>query len=151
LKDRRDALRQRLLRKTDEVRQVGEDEAAVKVAWARIKQAEVARRSARLRLERMEVHAPVAGRVLSLIARPGMRLTGLNPGSLHDSSTVLTLYDPAQLQVRVDVRLDDVSRVQQGQKVKIETAAVPGRSLDGEVLLATSQADIQKNTLSVKV
>jgi hypothetical protein len=80
-----------------------------------------------------------------------MRLTGLNPGSLHDSSTVLTLYDPASLQVRVDVRLDDVSRVQSGQKARIESAALPGQSLAGEVLRATSQADIQKNTLSVKV
>src|SRR5258707_15354903 len=71
--------------------------------------------------------------------------------SLQDSSTVLTLYDPASLQVRVDVRLDDVGKVRAGQKVRIETAALPEQPLEGEVLLATSQADIQKNTLSVKV
>src|SRR5262249_36019904 len=94
---------------------------------------------------------PVAGRVLSLIARPGMRLTGLNPGSLHDSSTLLTLYDPQQLQVRVDVRLDDVARVQPGQKGKVEAAALPGRPPDGAVLLAASQTDIQKNPVPVKV
>ena len=35
--------------------------------------------------------------------------------------------------------------------MRIETAAVPGKTVAGEVLLATSQADIQKNTLSVKV
>ena len=56
----------------------------------------------------MTVRAPAAGRVLALVARPGMRLMGLTPGSLHDASTVVTLYDPARLQVRADVRLDDV-------------------------------------------
>jgi HlyD family secretion protein len=151
LKDKRDALRQKLQRKTDEVRQLAEAEASVRVAEARVKQAEVARDVARLRLERMEVTAPTAGRVLAVVARPGMRLTGLNPGSLHDSSTVITLYDSAQLQVRVDVRLDDVGKVLSGQKARIESAALPGQVLDGMVLLASSQADVQKNTLSVKV
>ena len=116
-----------------------------------MRQAKTARDTARLRLDRMEVKAPASGRVLALVARPGMRLTGLNPGSLHDSSTVLTMYDPASLQVRVDVRLDDVTKVFPGQKARVESAAAPGRAIEGRVLLATSQADIQKNTLSVKV
>jgi multidrug efflux pump subunit AcrA (membrane-fusion protein) len=51
----------------------------------------------------------------------------------------------------VDVRLEDVGKVRPGQKARIETAALPGVALDGEVLMATSQADIQKNTLAVKV
>lgn len=151
LKDKRDTLKQKLQRKTDEVRQAAEAEALVQTGEARLKQAQVARDAAKLKLERMEVKAPAAGRVLALVARPGMRLSGLNPGSLHDSSTVVTLYDPARLQVRVDVRLDDVGKVLPGQKVKIETAAVPNQSLDGEVLMLTSEADIQKNTLAVKV
>jgi multidrug efflux pump subunit AcrA (membrane-fusion protein) len=80
-----------------------------------------------------------------------MRLMGLAPGTLHDSSTVVSLYDPARLQVRADVRLEDVPSVRPRQAVKIESAAVPGGPLDGEVLFPTSQADIQKNTLQVKV
>jgi HlyD family secretion protein len=151
LKEKRDAVRQKMDSKIDEVRQVAEGEAAVLSAEARLKQATVARDTARLRLERMDIRAPAAGRVLALIARPGMRLNGLNPGSLHDSSTVVTLYDPRKLQLRVDVRLDDVTKVQSGQKVRVETAVVSGKALDGEVLMATSQADVQKNTLAVKV
>ena len=148
---KRDAAQSSLKRKIEETRAAAEGRAAITIAKARLDQAKTAREVARLRLERMEIKAPSPGRVLSLVARPGMRLTGLNPGSLHDSSTVLTLFDPKSLQLRVDVRLDDVGRVQSGQKVRIECAALPNTTLEGRVLQATSQADIQKNTLSVKV
>jgi multidrug efflux pump subunit AcrA (membrane-fusion protein) len=60
------------------------------------------------------------------------------------------LYDPQQLQIRADVRLEDVPQVQVGQPVQISTAAAK-QPLAGRVLATTSQADIQKNTLSVKV
>lgn len=151
LKAKREAQRLKLDRKVDEVRQVAEGDAAVRAAGAKLRQSKAARDAARLRLERMEVRSPLAGKVLSLVARSGTRLNGMTVSSLQDSSTVLTLYDPGSLQVRVDVRLDDVGKVRPGQKVRIETAALPEMPLDGEMLLATSQADIQKNTLSVKV
>lgn len=151
LQRKREALRKRLELRTEETRQLGEAEAGVKAAEARLQQAQNLGSMARLRLERMTVRAPQAGRVLALVARPGMRVMGLAPGSLHDSSTVVTLYDPGLLQVRADVPLDQVPRVQPGQPVRIETDAVPGGPLEGEVLFKTSQADIQKNTLQVKV
>ncbi|MBX9681442.1 MAG: efflux RND transporter periplasmic adaptor subunit [Gemmataceae bacterium] len=148
---KRDAVQHRLVLKTEEIRHLAETEANVKGCEARCRQVQAALDGARLRLQRMTVRAPVDGQVLALPARPGMRVMGLSPWTLHDSSTVASLYDPASLQVRADVRLEDVPRVQSGQKVKIETAAAPGGALDGEVLQATSQADIQKNTLQVKV
>jgi multidrug efflux pump subunit AcrA (membrane-fusion protein) len=148
---KRDALRKQLSLKAEEVRHLAEAAANEKAAAARLRQAQVAEQTARLRLERMTVRSPCAGRVLGLVARPGMRLMGLASGSHQESSTVITLYDPAQLQVRADVRLEDVPHVQPGQPVRIETAAVTAGPLDGEVLFATSQADIQKNTLQVKV
>jgi HlyD family secretion protein len=107
--------------------------------------------TANLRVERTTVRAPSSGRVLALVARPGMRLMGLSQGTLQDSSTVVTVYDPAQLQVRADVRYEDLPRVQPGQRVRIESPAAPGDALEGEVLFPTSLADIQKNTLQVKV
>jgi RND family efflux transporter MFP subunit len=150
LKGKSAALQKRLELKTEEARQRAEAEASVQAAEARVGQARVAVAVARLRLERTAVRAPTAGRVLALVARPGMRLMGLAHGSLHESSTVASLYDPSSLQVRADVRLEDLPRVQPGQPVRIETPAVGG-ALEGEVLRATSQADVQKNTLQVKV
>lgn len=148
---RRDALRLRLDLKTDETRAADEALAGLRAAEARVAQAEVALAAARLRLDRMCVRAPVSGRVLALLARPGSRVMGLVPGSLQEASTVLSMYDPVKLQVRADVRLEDVPRVQTGQKIRIETPAAPDGPLDGSVLQMTSQADIQKNTLQVKV
>ena len=98
----------------------------------------------------MTVRAPITGRVLSLNAQPGRRLMGINSASERDSSTVVTLYDPKQLQIRADVRLEDVPQVHVGQPVQIVTASLK-QPLRGHVLAATSHADIQKNTLSVKV
>jgi HlyD family secretion protein len=151
LAQKRNALRRRLELLVEETRQLADAQAALDAAEARAEQATVAVDTARLRVERLTVRAPSAGRVLTLLARPGTRLMGLVPGSLQDASNVLSLYDPTQLQVRADVRLEDVPQVQPGQPVKIETAAAPGSPIDGEVLGATSQADIQKNTLQVKV
>src|SRR5262249_27054992 len=134
LKRKRDAVQKQLEIKATESCHLVEAEANVKAAEAKLDQAKVAESAARLRLERMIVRAPSGGRVLALIARPGMRLMGLAPGSLHDSSSVVTLYDPARLQVRADVRFEDVPRVRVGQPVRIESPAAPGGPLDGEVL-----------------
>ncbi len=145
-----EALRTKLTLKTDERRALDEATANLAAAAAKVSQAHLAVESARLRLERMTVRAPITGRVLSLNAQPGRRLMGINAASERDSSTVATLYDPQQLQIRADVRLEDVPQVQIGQPVQIVTASLK-QPLRGHVLAATSQADIQKNTLSVKV
>ena len=118
-------------------------------AEARRTQAEIAIDTAKLRLERTIVRSPISGRVLSLNTQPGQRLMGHNAASEFDASTVATLYDPASLQVRVDVRLEDVPRIELDQPVRISTAAAK-EPFRGTVLAVTSQADSQKNTLAVK-
>jgi RND family efflux transporter MFP subunit len=145
-----DALHTRLKLKTDEHRAVDEATANLAAAEARLNQARLAVETVELRLERMTVRSPIDGRVLSLTSQPGQRLMGINAASERDASTVATLYDPNHLQVRVDVRLEDVAQVQVGQPVQISTAAVKD-PLVGQVLAITSRADIQKNTLQVKV
>lgn len=145
-----DALHRRLTMKTDEARALAEAKAQVESSMARVEQAELAVESAKLRLERMTIRAPITGRVLALHSRPGQRLMGMNAASERDASAVVSLYDPAQLQVRADVRLEDVPQVQMGQPVQIKTASSP-QPLIGKVLAVTSQADIGKNTLQVKV
>ena len=147
---RRDVLKRIIDLKIDEKRALREAEANVKAGAAKRQQAQVSLESARLRLKRTVITAPITGKVLSLIARPGSKLMGLERAAMLDASTVLTMYDPKQLQIRVDVRLEELSRVSVGQPVRIETPAVTG-ALVGRVIATTSIADIQKNTLQVKV
>jgi len=148
---RETALRESLDRKTDEKRLVAEAEARLRAAGARVDQARVAVDEAALKLERMVVRSPVAGRVLRVVAQPGARLSlGRGETGDYDASTVVTLYQPDRLQVRVDVRFEDLPQVVRGQQVLVESPAVAG-ALAGEVLFLGSQADVQKNTLEVKV
>jgi HlyD family secretion protein len=96
------------------------------------------------------VRASIAGRILRLVASPGARVMGLDANAGHSSSTVVEMYDPAKLQVRADVRLEHVPKVLPSAPVEIETAS-SGRVIRGRVLQSTSSANIQKNTLEVKV
>lgn len=75
---------------------------------------------------------------------------GLDANGGQSSSTVVELYDPTRLQVRADVRLEDIPMVTPGQPVEVETAS-SGHTIQGRVLQSTSSANIQKNTLEVKV
>ena len=148
--DKVDALQTQLALLIEEKRQLQEADAKLQSAAALRDQAEVQLRQAALALERNIIRAPISGRILRLIATPGTRVMGLDMTSGPSSSTVVEMYDPARLQVRADVRLEDVPMVQPGQPVEIETASVAG-VIHGRVLQATSTANIQKNTLEVKV
>lgn len=150
LRRRKAALAKQLDLLVEEIRELADTQAKVEAAQVQIRQAELAVRVAQLRLERMVVKAPVAGRVLELISGPGALVMGQSPQSNQDASTVVTLYNPRMLQVRADVRLEDVPHVQPGQPAEIETASA-SEPLRGTVLYPTSRANIQKNTLEVKL
>ena len=150
LERKRSALAEKLLLLTDETRALAEAEANLTVVQARAERTQLAVEAAELQLERMTVRSPINGCVLSLDARPGQWLSGVGSPATQGSSAVVGLYDPKTLQVRVDVRLEDVPHVQIGQPAQIETAALPA-AIVGEVISVTTFADIQKNTLQVKV
>lgn len=145
-----DVLQQQIQLLVEETRQVREAEAKVQSAEALRDEAKLQVRQTQLMLDRNVVRAPMHGRVMRLVASPGTRVTGLGSGAGHSSSTVVEMYDPARLQVRADVRLEDVPMVTRGQPVEIETASSSG-VIRGRVLQPTSSANIQKNTLEVKV
>lgn len=151
LVERRDALRTQLSLLADEMRAKDEYKAKHRAAEARLEQARVALAEAELRLDRMTVRAPIDGRVYQLVAYPGTTLTGgMGPIPNADGSTVVTLYRPDMLQVRSDVRFQDIPKVSLGQPVLINNPALD-EPISGKVLFVGSEANIQKNTLEVKV
>ncbi|MEX0614071.1 MAG: efflux RND transporter periplasmic adaptor subunit [Pirellulales bacterium] len=148
---RRDALSTQLELLADEKQAKEELEAKCRAAAARIDQSRIALAEAKLRLDRMTVRAPIDGRVYQLVAFPGTTLTGgMGPVPNADGSTVVTLYRPDMLQIRVDVRFQDIPKVSLGQPVLITNPALP-EPISGKVLFIGSEANIQKNTLEVKV
>ncbi len=151
LGDRRDALQTQLELLTDETKAKATADAQVRAATARVSQARVVLAEADLRFRRMTIVAPVDGRVFRLIAHPGARIgSGMTQMEGHDGSTVVTMYRPTMLQVRVDTRFEDIPKVSLGQAVAIDNPALD-TPLTGKVLFISSEADIQKNTLQVKV
>ena len=147
----RDALKTQLELLADEIKAKDETEAKVRAAMARIKQARVVVAEANLQMERMTVVAPIDGRVFRLVAHPGARIgNGITQMTDYDGSTVVTMYRPDMLQIRVDVRFEDIPNVSLNQSVEIDNPALSS-PLTGRVLFISSEADIQKNTLQVKV
>ncbi len=135
----------------DAANEMGQARAAEKVAQAQLDLAQVKLEEAELQLERTRIVSPADGKVMKLMTSPGGHLSG-GPGiqGSHTGAVAVTMYDPQSLQIRVDVRFEDVRRVTLGQGVLIESAAF-SEPLRGEVLRMNPVADIQKNTLEVKV
>ena len=151
LAQRRDALATQLKLLASEKQAHQEYKAKFTAAVAQLDHARIALNEAKLRLERMTIRAPIDGRVYQLVANPGTTLTGgMSPIGGADGSTVVTLYRPDMLQARVDVRFEDLPKVTLGQTVTINNPALP-HPVSGKVLFISSKANIQKNTLEVKV
>lgn len=111
---------------------------------------EVMREEAALAVERTEVRSPVSGTVLSRHVEPGTRIQ-MSKGSDSMNTTVLRVYNPEKVQVRVDVPLADIGKVTRGAAAQITTEALPDVTLEGRVILIGHEASVQRNTVSVKV
>jgi len=123
-------------------RALDDAKAAVQAAEARVEEAE-------LRLSRMTIKSPTAGVVMARLVAPGAKLM-LTGDSAH-SAHALHLYDPARLQVRVDVPLSDAAAIGVGLRAKINVDVLPDVAFDGQVTRLVHQADISKNTVQFKV
>jgi HlyD family secretion protein len=116
---------------------------------SQIKGAEIDLEKAELAYKRTRIHAPVDGRILALKAAPGAKkMVGMDE---EDSSTIAILYDPAHLQVRVDVPLADAAGLSVGQAAKIRCNLLPDEIFEGIVTRIEGAADLQRNTLQAKV
>ncbi len=143
------AAEEHLRLRSEDRRRLDAAEAEVRRAEAAVREASAARDEARLRLERCVIRAPISGAVQRRMKGPGdvVMLEGDSP----DAPQIVTLYEPERLQVRVDVPLADAAKVVVGQRCEIVVEVLPERSFAGEVTRVTREADLQKNTLQMKV
>ena len=118
-------------------------------AKATVNLAKAARDEAALRLSRMEVRAVTDGVVMQRHVTPGSKVMLATDNEL--SASVVHLYDPKKLQVRVDIPLADAAKVGVDQPAQIVVGVLPNQTFTGRVTRIVNEADIQKNTLQVKV
>jgi RND family efflux transporter MFP subunit len=118
-------------------------------AKAAVALAEVQLAEAQLRLSRMEIRSPSDGVAMTRLIEPGAKL--MVAMDEPTSAQALRLYDPAKLQVRVDVPLADAANVGVGMLAQIVVEVLPDRVFKGEVTRVVNEADITKNTLQFKV
>ncbi|MDF7806165.1 efflux RND transporter periplasmic adaptor subunit [Pontiellaceae bacterium B12219] len=121
----------------------------IHVAEAALASAVKERAVAQLALDRTEIRSPMDGLVLHRFVQPGDKR--MVTSDAEHSAHILSVYRPSDLQIRVDVPISEAGKVQAGQPVKISTALLPGRIFEGHVIRIIGQADLQRNTLQVKV
>lgn len=120
----------------------------VAAAEAALKEARVVREQAERDLEYCTLRSPAdlpELRVLKVHHPTGARVA---PGPGGD---IVSLYDPTNVQVRVDVDQARIKGIRKGTPVRIVTEADPSRRYSGRVLRVEPLADLAKNTISVRV
>jgi len=110
---------------------------------------EISQERAQLTLTRTQIKSPMNGLILKLHAAPGKkRLTGMDD---PNSVVIVELYDPNKLQARIDVPLTEAAALSVNQSVTMTSDLLPNQTFRGTVTRITGKADIQRNTLQVKV
>ncbi|MBI5765176.1 MAG: efflux RND transporter periplasmic adaptor subunit [Planctomycetes bacterium] len=128
-----------------------EAEAQVNFFEAKLLQHRVICDQAKLTLSRMEIVSPVNGVVMNRLVEPGTRISMSNISSGERMGAVARLYDPQKLQVRVDVPLSDCAKIGVGTRADVLTEAISETTFQGEVTRLVHEANIQRNTVQVKV
>ncbi|MEK7484806.1 MAG: efflux RND transporter periplasmic adaptor subunit [Planctomycetota bacterium] len=135
--------------KNEEQRTLEQAHAKVKLAQSAITSAEVDRDEKMLHLQRMQIRSPMDGMIVKRYVEPGSKVLRMVDDS--HSMHLISLYDPKKLQVRVDVPLADVAFIQPEQSAEIIVEVLPDIKFSGKVTRIIHEANIQKNTLEVKV
>ncbi len=126
-----------------------DDRRALAIAKADAQAARVRLDEAELRLSRTKIVSPADGVVMQRLKSPGDKLRLAIEG--QHTAHVVHLYDPKRLQVRVDVPLGEAAQVGVDQRAQVVVDVLPDRTFAGRVSRVVPQADIEKNTLEVKV
>lgn len=98
------------------------------------------------------IRSPIDGVVLEKLVDPNELVTPQSFGGVRGPSTALiSVADPKDLQVEIDLSELDVSKAFLKQRCTVSPEAYPDRVYEGEVVEIAPEANRQKGTLQVKV
>lgn len=124
-------------------------DAAIARADERIALALTRMERTQLALERMTARSPVDGIIQRLLIAPGQRR--MVQMDEPESATAAIIFQPDSLQARIDVPLDEAAGLRVGQPVRLRSSVLPDAIFIGTVTRIVGEADLQRNTLQVKV
>jgi RND family efflux transporter MFP subunit len=94
------------------------------------------------------IKSPAAGVVLDVAALPG---SWVSVGDRERAGELCRVFDPHGLQAWVDVNQREIANVYVGQAVTLATDVQPDDAIAGHVVQLMPSADLQKNTVRVKI
>jgi RND family efflux transporter MFP subunit len=125
---------------------------ALEAAHAQFKSAEGAHQLIETYIDWCTIRAPINGVILEKLVEPNELVVPQSFGGTRGPSTALiSLADPKDLQVEIDVNEADISKVSLNQKCHVSPEAYPDKIYDGTVAEIAPEADRAKGTLQIKV
>ena len=112
--------------------------------------AELRHEQAARMLDRLIVRAPFAGVIASLSAVPGLVVASAEDGRA-DPSGLMTLIDPTQLFVDVEVAEINIAQIGPNQGARVVLDAYPDREILATVLFIEPSASRQRGTVNVRL
>ena len=121
----------------------GADAASVTAAQIAVAQARLDVDSAAKDLANTELHAPSDGAILSIELEPGQDVAA--------GAVAVTLADPSDLQLTVNVAEMDVEQLAAGMPATVTIDALPGKDFSGKVLRIAPSSDPDQSVVNYPV
>ncbi len=131
-----------------------EDDARIRLDSARatLKEIEGQYELAGTYLDWTVIRSPINGVVLEKLVDPDELVVPQSFGGTRGPSTALiSVADPKDLQVEIELNESDVAKVFLNQKCRVSPEAYPNKTYEGSVAEMAPEANRQKGTLQVKV
>lgn len=122
---------------------------SVDLASAAIEEARIAAAIAAERVEALTIHAPFAGTVTQLNARPGAMVLD-RADSIREADSLLTLTRMDSLVIEADVAERSTKGLSPGLLAEAELDAAPGAPFPLRLVLAAPEANPAKGTVSLR-
>ena len=142
-----------LVRQSVEMQKM-EDDARLQLASARatVKEIEGQYELAKTYLDWTVIRSPINGVVLEKLVDPDELVVPQSFGGTRGPSTALiSVADPKDLQVEIELNESDVAKAFLGQNCRVAPEAYPDKVYEGYVVEMAPEANRQKGTLQLKV
>jgi HlyD family secretion protein len=113
-------------------------------ARAALVRADTTLRLAKERLDDVIIRAPTTGTILTRTVETGQIIASATQ-NVSGGTTLFTMADLSNMQVRAKVDEVDIGQVRPGQKVRVSVDAYPGRTFEGQVTKIEPLAVVEQN------